>query len=197
MFSGICVELPELVVSIAKKLPIPALRHVFALPRRLDEYGHQAIQNMRSAAAANESIGRPNICVFTKLGDSEKNASLTEYDVEHEASNLIVAGSDTTGNSLTYAIWALLRPQNESSKTKLISELEGANAETQLSTLPYLTCVIKEALRLYGAAPGSLPRMVPIGGAVLGDYHMPGGTTVSTQAYTFHRDPQVFIDPER
>ena len=197
MFSGICVELPEMVVAIAKKLPIPALRHVFDLPKRLNQYGHQAIQNMRSAAAANESTGKPNICVFTKLGDSEKNASLTDFDVEHEASNLIVAGSDTTGISLTYAIWALLRPQNVSCKAKLIAELKNSSAGTPLSALPYLTCIIKEALRLYGAAPGSLPRMVSQGGAVLGGYHMPEGTTVSTQAYTFHRDPQVFPDPEK
>ena len=197
MFSGICVELPEVVVATAKKLPIPALRHIFALPSRLDQYGHQAIKNMRSTAAANESTGKPSVCVFTKLGDSEKNASLTDFEVEHEASNLIVAGSDTTGISLTYAVWALLRPQNQSYKAKLITELTNSSAETPLSSLSYLACVIKEALRLYGAAPGSLPRMVPNSGAVLGGYHLPEGTTVSTQAYTFHRDPQIFPHPEK
>ncbi len=56
--------------------------------------------------------------------------------------------------------------------------------------------VIDETLRLYSAAPGSLPRIVPAGGAILGGYHIPGGTTVSTQAYTFHRNPKIFPNPE-
>lgn len=40
-------------------------------------------------------------------------------------------------------------------------------SDAQLEKLPYLNCVIDEALRLYGAAPGSLPRSAPKGGFTL------------------------------
>lgn len=196
MIAGITVELP-LFVAIAKWLPIPTLRYAFALPGRLDEYGHQAIQNMRNIAAINETAGKSGTSIFTKLDDSDKNASLTDYEIEHEASNLTVAGSDTTGISLTYTVWALLRPQNKSCKAKLMEELSTASPETQLSSLPYLNSVVKEGLRLYGAAPGSLPRVVPKGGAVLGGFAMPEGSTVSTQAYTYHREEQIFPNPDK
>lgn len=69
--------------------------------------------------------------------------------------------------------------------------------ETDLEALPLLNAVIEEALRLYGAAPGSLPRVVPRGGAALGGYFIPEGTTVCTQAFTLHRDSNLFPNPEK
>ena len=48
----------------------------------------------------------------------------------------------------------------------------------------------------YGAAPGGLPRMVPPGGADMGGYFLPEGTTVQTQAYSFHRDPELWPHAE-
>lgn len=52
--------------------------------------------------------------------------------------------------------------------------------------------VINEALRLHSAVPSALPRRVPPEGATLGGYYIPGGTTVSTQAYTLHRHRELF-----
>lgn len=65
-----------------------------------------------------------------------------------------------------------------------------------LEALPVLNGVIEETLRLYGAAPGSLPRVVPEGGATMAGHFLPAGTVVATQAYTMHRDGGIFDQPE-
>lgn len=65
-----------------------------------------------------------------------------------------------------------------------------------MEKLPLLNAAINEMLRLYGAAPGSLPRSVPKGGARFLDHFIPEGITVSTQSYTIHRDSNIFREPE-
>ena len=67
----------------------------------------------------------------------------------------------------------------------------------ELENAPLLNSVIEETLRLYGAAPGALPRIVPSQGMTVAGYHLPAGTEVSTQAYTLHRDPRLFQEPLR
>ena len=68
--------------------------------------------------------------------------------------------------------------------------------------LPILEAVINEALRMHPAAPASLLRIVPRGGAELSGFHLPANTVVSTQCYTTQRDEEAFpradvFDPSR
>jgi cytochrome P450 len=44
---------------------------------------------------------------------------------------------------------------------------------------PILEAVINEALRLHPAAPSSLPRATPAGGAQLSEYYIPEGVCIS------------------
>jgi cytochrome P450 len=88
------------------------------------------------------------------------------------------------------------------SQPKLQQELEAEVAsldedygDMDLEKLPLLNAVIEETLRLYGAAPAGLPRSVPPGGVTIDDQVIPAGTTVTTQAYTFHRDQNLFPRP--
>ena len=62
------------------------------------------------------------------------------------------------------------------------------------------------ALRLYGAAPSLLERVVPSRASSsisqgdedfdLMGYALPPGTVVSTQAWSMHRDAEIFPSPE-
>jgi len=164
----------------------------------MDEYGLAAIENYKFHFAALSDKGSGSL--FSKFLDPTKNSELTLPEISAEASNLIVAGSDTTAVSLTYLVWSVLRSQHQHVKEKLFIEIATLpiNASVaDLSQLKYLDAVITESLRLYGAAPGSLPRVPPANGAKLGQYYVPGGTTVSVQAYSVHRDPTMFPDPEK
>lgn len=197
MVSGIRAELGPL-IRIAQLLPIPSIQGVLQISQRMDKYGLTAIDNHKEHVMT--TTGKESASLFSKFLDTTKNQELSLAQISAEASNLIVAGSDTTAISLTYLIWSLLRPQHQEIKRKLLAEIADSPIVTstaELGELRYLNFVINESLRLYGAAPGSLPRICPAGGFQLGEYFIPEGTTVSAQAYTAHRDGSVFPDPNR
>lgn len=123
---------------------------------------------------------------------------MSDVEIKSEAQAYIIAGSDTTSSTLTYLVWAVCRDQQI--KHKLTAELRTLPEDfldQDIKNLPYLNQVITETLRLYAAAPSSLPRVVPQSGAKLAGHCIPGGFTVSTQAYSLHRDPIVYTDPEK
>lgn len=189
MGSGIGVELPW-VRTILRRVPIPALQELFNANHKLLSYGTQAVTNARSSKSN----------VFTgPIAEADRGLDIfTDEDVRIEAAALIVAGSDTTGITLTYLTWAVLqRPDLRRQLEEEVARLPPDFDDAQLEALPLLNATIDETLRLYGAAPGTLPRMPPKGGVEIAGYSVPDGTTVGTQSYTLHRDPEVFQDPER
>ncbi|GLB11388.1 hypothetical protein AtubIFM57258_008256 [Aspergillus tubingensis] len=191
MGSGINVELP-LVALIGRYVPLASFQEMFRPSDYLTEYGRRAVSNSRANSNSTRNI-------FTGIvNESEKTSStLSEEDVVIEAGNLIVAGSDTTAVTLTYLVWAVLsQPKLQHDLEEEVSALDPNYNEAALEELPLLNAVITETLRLYGAAPGSLPRGVPNGGATFCGYQIPQGTTVSTQSYTMHRDEGLYPDPE-
>ena len=110
--------------------------------------------------------------------------------------NIIIAGTDTTGVTLTYLVWCVLsHPPLQRKLEEEVAALAEDFTENDLMNLPWLNGVIEETLRLYGAAPSSLPRVVPTGGAVFSGVAVPEGFTVGTQAWTLHRDSTIWQAP--
>lgn len=114
----------------------------------------------------------------------------------------MVAGIDTTGDSLCFLMWELSQPASLDIQRKLQKEIQD-NPGVPFDKLPFLDCVIQEGLRCYPAIPMSLPRVVPQEGRTIDGFFVPEGTIVSSQAYSVHRyndavflNPDVF-DPER
>ncbi|KAH7124048.1 cytochrome P450 [Dendryphion nanum] len=189
MGAGIMVEMPLL--RVLRFVPIPAVQEMFNANEYILKGAGRAVEMARSRT------GEANI--FAKvIDDCEKEGEghIDDMDVRIEAMNIIIAGTDTTGVTLTYLTWAVLqRPQLQAALEAEVAALNEGFTENDLITLPLLNGVIDETLRLYGAAPSSLPRVVPQGGAKLGNHFVPQGVTVSTQAYTFHRDPKIWSSP--
>jgi cytochrome P450 len=190
--AAIEVELP-LVGFILKALPLRRTREMFSANQTLLDYATVAIRKSKSNKKMNN--------IFSAvLGELEKTdgAALTELDVVMEAANFILAGSDTTGISLTFVIWnILLRPELKSSLLKELEVTSEVPTDAELEELPLLNAVIEESMRLRGALPNGLPRLVPQGGTTLAGYCIPEGMTVTTQAYSLHREPNAFPDPEK
>jgi cytochrome P450 len=123
---------------------------------------------------------------------------LTEQDITAESQSYITAGTDTTAVTMTYLVYAVCKfPEVHEKLLRELQALPPDFTHRSLRDLPYLNCVIDEALRIYGAAQGGLPRVVPEKGATLLGKHLPGGVKVSTQSYSIHRDGSTFPDPER
>ncbi|KAJ5291813.1 cytochrome P450 [Penicillium angulare] len=190
--SGIMAEIPIL-KTIIPLIPLRCVREIFGIDSTIAEHSKQLLTRGKEDPGSHRNI------FYGLINEAEKyETSLTETEVAYEAKNLVVAGSDTTAVTLTYFIWAVLsRPELHSKIKAELSTLDGDWAESQLEELPLLNATLTETLRLYGAAPGGLPRTVPKEGATLSGYHIPGGMVVSTQCWTAHRDPTLFPDPEK
>lgn len=137
------------------------------------------------------------IAIQNTCASSGEKLQLPESAISQEASNITIAGTDTTAIVLTYLVWAVLK--RPAVRQKLQAEVADPNLPPdptgkELERLPYLNRVIEETLRLYTPISQSLPRTVPVAGATLSGYALPPGMTVSTQAYTFYCDPSVYAD---
>lgn len=186
---GLRLELP-LLYDLFMLLPLSASRKFKELFKRYEVYGAQAISNTRNASKGLTKT------LFSRMVPEDGSQFLPDSVVEKEAANVLIAGTDTTAMTLIYLTYAVLK--DETVRSRLIEELKGAPdwpTWEQLEELSYLSNVIKETWRRYPAIPGSLPRVVPAGGAQFGEHNVSEGTIVSTQAYTFHLDPTVFVDP--
>ena len=117
-----------------------------------------------------------------------------------EISNLVVAVTDTTGNTLTYLFFELARNQmwQERLRTKLepIDFHNSVPTYHSIQSLPVLDSVIWETLRMHPPVPSSLPRVSPGGGAEVSGIYMPSNTIVSSQAYTTQRLSSIFPESD-
>lgn len=126
-----------------------------------------------------------------------------DQHISVETSNLLFAATDTTSTSLTYVFWVLANHPDlqEELNAELhrvpCQESSGVPLFKGIANLPILDATINEVLRIHPAAPSSMMRITPHGGGIVGGIPVPGGTVVSMQCYTTHRDTKAFPDPER
>ncbi|KAJ6118935.1 hypothetical protein N7471_013555 [Penicillium samsonianum] len=121
----------------------------------------------------------------------------TSAQIYEETQTQIFAGTDTTGITLMYGTFCLLR--SPKSYYKLKQELRTSwpdPSETPtfvvLEKMPYLNAVIKESLRIASVATGTLPRVVPPSGAKIAGHFIPGGTVVGMSSHFVHHNEAAF-----
>ncbi|KAB8238723.1 cytochrome P450 [Aspergillus alliaceus] len=112
----------------------------------------------------------------------------------------IGAGSDTTGISLSAALWYIYR--NPDKLAKLREEIDTMTADGRISDpvtykqaqeMPYLNAVIKETLRVHPAVGTILARVVPKGGMTLaGGQYIPAGTHIGANAWSLHYSEKAY-----
>ncbi|KAI0832845.1 cytochrome P450 [Trametes gibbosa] len=128
-------------------------------------------------------------------------------NIVSECMGHLVAGCDTSSTTLSYLFWELTRRKDimRSLQAEFDEYVHDRKAIPDFATLckmPYLNAFIKEGLRIYGAAPSLLERVVPSTTSSVDDsfdmmgYALPPGTVVGTQAWSMHRDSEAFPSPE-
>lgn len=180
----------------AQYFPIPALKKVKQSVIQMNKHADASLDRYETLLQDDSSMIQQSL--FAKLFKAEAEETLPRREIQANAQSYIIAGSDTVSNSLTYLVWAVCG--HPEVKKKLVNELKTLPEnfkETDLRDLKYLNQVIEESMRLYGAAQSGLPRSVPQSGATLAGRWIPGGTTVSVQAHSMHREPSIFTDPEK
>ncbi|KAJ8772525.1 hypothetical protein K2173_027702 [Erythroxylum novogranatense] len=111
---------------------------------------------------------------------------------------LILAASDTTAVTLTWALSLLLNSPSVMEKAQKEVDMyvgrERRVEEADLKNMVYLQAIVKETLRFYPAAPLSVPHE-SMEDCTIADYHIPAGTRLFVNVWKIHRDPSVWSNP--
>jgi cytochrome P450 len=183
---------------MSKVLPFPVFKKATEAGARIRNYADQSIKRYKGIIDQNPIDPKPTL--FTKLYNPGRDGKegLTDQEIVREAVGYIAAGSDTTAVTLTYLIFGVcINPEVQKKLVAEVSNLPDNLQHKDVQDLPYLNAVLNETLRLYPATPSPLPRVVPAQGAELSGHHIPGGTIVSSQAYSLHRNEDAFPNPEK
>ncbi|TXG50467.1 hypothetical protein EZV62_022991 [Acer yangbiense] len=113
--------------------------------------------------------------------------------------NMITAGMDTVAIIAEWAMAELIKnPKAQQKAQQELDRVIGLDGrvmnESDISNLPYLQCIVKEAMRLHPSTPLMLPHRanshIKIGG-----YDIPKGTVVHFNIWAIARDPSIWDDP--
>lgn len=120
---------------------------------------------------------RSDFMAYVLKHNDEKGMSVPE--IENTMKTLVIAGSETTGTTLSGIMNNLLQHRDiyetlaNEVRTSFASESE-IRAD-RVPNLKYLNAVIEEGLRLCTPVPMGMPRVVPEGGAEVSGKWLPGG----------------------
>jgi len=127
----------------------------------------------------------------------EKGAPLLDAtQLVNEVAMLLLAGSETGANVLTWAVYLVAShaPTRERLRAEHFSVLRGRTPEVaDLSALPFTKAVIQEAMRLYPPVPylsREAARAERIGGI-----QVKAGETVMAMPWLLHRNPHLWEAP--
>lgn len=161
----------------------------------------RAMHNYRDAEPDMRAMAHESI--IARLWKVKDTAGLDDLDVASECADHLLAGIDTTSDTLMFLIWALSLPKHAHIQRKIIEESrnidpmsvkDGVVNPDVADRLPYLNAVIKETLRLYAPLPASEPRSSPVD-TVIDGYAIPSGTVCSMAPFSLHRNTEVFPNP--
>jgi cytochrome P450 len=142
----------------------------------LSQYGADAVNEyikLHGRATTRRSL-------LTKLiaGDPATSTEpLSDAEISDEVSNLTFAATDTTGNTMTYALYRLsCQPELQErlrTEIKASGAIEAGFAFQALQALPILNGVVMETLRFYPAIPSALLRVTAAKETVIGGLTLP------------------------
>lgn len=216
-------QLDKVFPALARRLLVPfAYWRWFKLPadRRLDramaevhELVNGLIANSRAQLERDPARrSRPSNFLEAMLAARDDDASgFTDAEIVGNALTMLLAGEDTTANTLAWMIHYLVeRPDVQAQMRAEADRVLGANRRVPdyaaAEALPYLEAVAHEAMRLEPVAP--LLVMEANHDCVVGDVAVPEGTSVfllmahvAAQAGNFDQAPvfrpERWLEPER
>lgn len=148
-----------------------------------------------------QASGRPLTFVHRLLQNQRaKPKSITDRELHTHAFGNITAGADTVSIAIRTILFHVLKNRNiyDALCREVLNEarLTHPVAFNQANSLPYLSAVIKEALRIHPPNGLMYCRSVPEGGATICGYYIPARAEVGISPWVLHYDPTLFPQPE-
>jgi benzoate 4-monooxygenase len=177
------------------------------LPDPFFSQGLQAVQDLAGIAVARVKarlddpppISRKDLLEHLMNGRDEKGEPLGRDELTAEALTQLIAGSDTTSNSSCALLYHAVRTPGV--MEKLQKELDAAIPEgvdvpsySMVRDLPYLNCILNEALRHHSTSGIGLPRQIPEDspGLEIHGYFFPPGSVLSVPTYSIHHSTEIW-----
>ncbi|MFE4261186.1 cytochrome P450 [Streptomyces sp. NPDC056883] len=182
-------------VNVPRDWPTPGNKRAAAAMDELYAVCDGIIAERRSTAAG--ATGEDLLSLLaaaSSVDDGEFDAT----ELREQVLIFLLAGHETTATSLAFSLHLLARhPElQDRARAEITAVLGDRTPEAaDLDRLPYLTQVLKEAMRLYPAAPVLGRRSVAA--AEVDGHTIPAGADVIVAPWVTHRHPGYWPDPER
>uniref|UniRef100_UPI00358F15FF cytochrome P450 3A9-like n=1 Tax=Myxine glutinosa TaxID=7769 RepID=UPI00358F15FF len=190
---------------------IPVLRffNFHMLSSSVLHFFNTNLQRMKKARMEGKHLDRVDffqMMIDVQISETVKNEqgaaipykSLSDNEIQAQAMIFILAGTDTTANTLSYVAYNLaVHPDIQ---RKLQNEIDKAFPDKSELTyegvmgLPYLDMVISETLRMFPIAARA--HRVCKKSTELGGLHVPRGMIIGVPLFALQRDPSVWPEPE-
>ncbi|XP_010454420.1 PREDICTED: cytochrome P450 71B14-like [Camelina sativa] len=166
--------------------------------KALDSFFDQSIQQHLEDPSIKDDI----IDLLLKMERGETGLGefqLTRDNTKGILLNLLIAGVDTSGHTVTWAMTHLITNprvlKKAQAEVREVIKNKDTITEEDIERLEYLKMVIKETLRINPLVPLLIPREaskdIKIGG-----YDIPKKTWIYVNIWAVHRNPNVWKDPE-
>lgn len=205
------VVLPALYARVLRPLDLPGWLRTPA-QRRADRalLGHlQALQQAVAGfiARTREALEREpalrerptNLIQALVAARDQPGSGVSDEDVSGNVLTMLLAGEDTTANSLAWLLWLLHRhPQALARAREEVDAVlgpDGVQEPGQLAALPWLDACVQETLRLKPAGPLVMAQSVRE--TVVADVLVPADAIVVCLLRPGAMDGRTFPDPER
>jgi cytochrome P450 len=150
-----------------------------SLVEKKEKHTRMALEKVR--ARTSTTVDRSDFIHY--MQKAVEAGSITDHELENQATIIILAGSETTSIGLTYATYFLIT--HPDSMRKLRVELKQHFQSEQdinlvsVNQLEYLQAVLQETLRIRPPITNGFPRQTPKEGAVIDGQFVPGGVRPS------------------
>ena len=184
----------ERIVDAPLWLPTPGNLRFRAAKRRLDGIVYRLIAERRGTGGAAKN---DLLALLLKARDETTGGGMSEEQLHNETITLLLAGHETTANALSWT-WYLLsqNPKWRQHAQDEVSGLLGQRPVTaeDLPRLDLVTRVFQESMRLY--PPIWIMERRVLEDDVIGNYHIPAGSSLEISPFVTHRHPEFWENPE-
>ncbi|XP_058085380.1 flavonoid 3'-monooxygenase CYP75B137-like [Magnolia sinica] len=157
------------------------------------------IDREEAEGKSSEKGSRDFLQFLLKMKDEgDSKTPLTMTHLKALLMDMVVGGTDTTSNTVEWAIAEMMQKPETMRKAQV--ELEAVVGrdniveESHIPKLHYLEAVVKEVLRLHPALPLMVPHC-PSQTCTVGGYTVPKGSRVFVNVWAVHRDPSIWSNP--
>lgn len=183
----------QALIPLPPVLPLPRDRRFRAARERLDRVVLDQVEHRRAQS------DRPRDLLTTLLEavDPESGESMTDRQICDELITFLLAGHETTANTLAWTLCLLSRHPDirRRLEQEVDTALEGRPPSVQdLPSMPFGERVIQEAMRLYPPA-WVYGRYARQRDQILG-FDVPAGHIITIAPYALHRHPKFWPNPE-